>query len=137
MDPRFPGAYRTLARIEEARGNIVDAIDFTNRAIRLSDSVQARAAALSLRAQAGLRPQARQGLIQLKARLAAESRSLNPAHEAHVRLALGEREAALDLLSQAFESRDPAVLWIGVDPRLDPLRTDRRFQALLTRLGRP
>ena len=137
MDPRFPGAYRTLARIEEARGNIVDAIDFTDRAIRLSDSVQARAAALSLRAQAGLRPQARQGLIQLKARLAAESRSLNPAHEAHVRLALGEREAALDLLAQAFESRDPAVLWIGVDPRLDPLRTDLRFQALLTRLGRP
>jgi serine/threonine-protein kinase len=137
MDPRFPGAYRTLARVEEARGNIVEAIALTDRAIRLSDFIPARAAALSLRAQAGQRTLARQGLTQLQARLAAENRQLGAPYEAYVRLALGEREAALDLLSQAVASRDRAVLWMGVDPRLDPLRNDPRFQTLLTRLGRP
>jgi TolB-like protein/Tfp pilus assembly protein PilF len=137
MDPRFPGAYRTLARIEEARGNILDAIDLTDRAIRLSDYGAARAAALSLRAQAGQPRQARQGLTQLQARLAAENRPLGAPYEAYVRLALGERDVALDLLSQAVAARDRAVLWMGVDPRLDPLRSDPRFQALLTRLGRP
>jgi tetratricopeptide (TPR) repeat protein len=137
MDPRFPGAYRTLARIEEARGNIDEAIALTDRAIRLSDFGSARAAALSLRAQAGQRTQARQGLTQLQARLAAENRPLGAPYEAYVRLALGEREAALDLLTQAVASRDRAILWMGVDPRLDPLRSEPRFQALLTRLGRP
>lgn len=137
MDPRFPGGYRTLARIEEARGNILDAIDLTDRAIRLSDYGAARAAALSLRAQAGQPTQARQGLTRLQARLAAENRPLGAPYEAYVRLALGERDAALDLLAQAVAARDRAVLWMGVDPRLDPLRSDPRFQALLTRLGRP
>jgi len=137
MDPRFPGGYRTLARIEEARGNIVNAIDLTDRAIRLSDYGAARAAALSLRAQAGQQTQARQGLTRLQARLAAENRPLGAPYEAYVRLALGERDAALDLLSQAVAAKDRAVLWMGVDPRLDSLRSDPRFQALLTRLGRP
>jgi eukaryotic-like serine/threonine-protein kinase len=137
MDPRFPGAYRTLSRIEEARGNIPEAIDLTDRALRLADYVPARAAALSLRAQAGHRTLARQGLAQLQARLAAENRPLNPAYEAYVRLALGERDAALELLSKAVAARDQTVLWMRVDPRLDPLRSDSRFQALLTLLGRP
>jgi serine/threonine-protein kinase len=137
MDPRFPGGYRTLARIEEARGNILDAIDLTDRAIRLSDYGAARAAALSLRAQAGQPAQAREGLTRLQARLAGENRPLGAPYEAYVRLALGERDAALDLLSQAVAAKDRAVLWMGVDPRLDPLRGDLRFQALLSRLGRP
>jgi TolB-like protein/Tfp pilus assembly protein PilF/tRNA A-37 threonylcarbamoyl transferase component Bud32 len=137
MDPRFPGAYRMLARIEEARGNIADAIDLTNRALALSDYIPARAAALSLQAQAGQRSQAREGLAQMKSRLAAENRPLSPSYEAYVRLALGEREAALNLLSEAVASRDQAVLQMRVDPRLDPLRNDPRFQALLRTLGRP
>lgn len=137
MDPRFPGAYRFLARIEEARGNIAAAIDLTDRALRLSDYVPARAAALSLQAQAGQQIRARQGLSELRSRLAAEHRTLNPAYEAYVHLALGERDAALDLLSRAVATRDQAVLWIRVDPRVDPLRADSRFQALVSLLGRP
>jgi tetratricopeptide (TPR) repeat protein len=135
MDPRFPGAYRTLARIEEARGNIAEAIQLTDRALGLTDYVPARAAALSLRAQAGQQTLARDGLAELQARLAAENRPLNPAYEAYVRLALGERDAAFDLLSKAVHSRDQTVLWMRVDPRLDPLRSEPRFQALLTLLG--
>lgn len=137
MDPRFPGAYRFLARIEEARGNIAEAIDLTDRALRLSDYVPARAAALSLQAQAGQQARARQGLAELRSRLAAQHRTLSAPYEAYVRLALGEREAALDLLSRAVASRDQAVLWIRVDPRLDSLRDDARFQALVSLLGRP
>jgi Tfp pilus assembly protein PilF len=136
MDPRFPGAYRTLARIEEARGNIAEAISLTDRALRLSDTAPAHAAALSLQAQAGHQAQARQGLAELLARLTAEHHPLSAPYEAYVRLALGEREAALDLLSQAVASRDQTVLWMRVDPRIDPLRADPRFQALVSRLGR-
>ena len=137
MDPRFPGAYRMLSRIQEARGNIAEAIELTDHALRLADYVPARAAALSLRAQAGQHAEARKGLAELTSRLEAENRPLNPAYEAYVRLALGEREVALGLLSRAVAARDQLVLWMRVDPRVDPLRSDPRFQALLTRLGRP
>ena len=137
MDPRFPGAYRTLARIEEARGNITEAIALTDRALRLSDYAPARAAALSLQAQAGQDAKARQGLDELVSRLAAEHRPLPPPYEAYVRLALGDREVALDLLSRAVAARDQTVLWIRVDPRLDSLRADPRFQGLVAALGHP
>ena len=137
MDPRFPGAYRTLARIEEARGNITEAINLTDRALRIADYVPARAAALSLRAQAGQQTTARNGLADLQSRLAAEHRTLSAPYEAYVRLSLGERDAALDLLSQAVAARNHDVMWIRVDPRVDPLRADPRFQALLSALGRP
>jgi len=137
MDPRYPGAYFTLGRIEEARGNLTEAIDLTDRAIRLTDSVPWRVLALRLRALAGQRTMARDGFARLTAQLAAERRTVDAPYEAYLRLALGEREAALNLLSSAVASRDPAILWMAVDPRLDPLRSDPRFQALVSRLGRP
>lgn len=137
MDPRFAGAYRTLARIEEARGNITDAIDLTDRSLRLTDTPAWRSQGIRLRALAGHPALARRSLAQLYSRLAVEGRTLDGPHEAYVRLALGERDAAIDLLSAAVDARDPAVLWMAVDPRLDPIRTDPRFQSLVARLGHP
>jgi serine/threonine-protein kinase len=137
MDPRFPGAYFVMGRIYEAQGRYVDAITVTDRAIRLSDTPPWRAQALRLRALAGDAPAATQGLVALKDRLARENKALEAPYEAYVWLALGERDKALDLLSEAVSARDPAVLWIAVDPRLDPVRDDARFRALTSRLGRP
>jgi Flp pilus assembly protein TadD len=50
---------------------------------------------------------------------------------ATVHLALGERDQALTRLEQACEARDPWTILLRVDPMLDELRVDRRFQALL------
>jgi tetratricopeptide (TPR) repeat protein len=126
-----------MGRIYEAQGRYVDAITVTDRAIRLSDTPPWRAQALRLRALAGDAPAATQGLVALKDRLARENKALEAPYEAYVWLALGERDKALDLLSEAVSARDPAVLWIAVDPRLDPVRDDARFRALTSRLGRP
>jgi hypothetical protein len=55
-------------------------------------------------------------------------------HLAVVRLALGEREAALDDLETAAEGRDPWVVFLDADAALDPLRGEPRFERLVARV---
>ena len=47
---------------------------------------------------------------------------------------LGEQEEALSWLERAFEDRDPYLVWIRTDPRLDSLRDAPRFRSLLGRI---
>ena len=48
----------------------------------------------------------------------------------------GEPVAAFEALGAACTQRDPLLLWLGVDPGFDSLRTHSGFVALLRRLGR-
>ncbi len=48
---------------------------------------------------------------------------------------LGETEAALDKLERAYRLGDAGLIYARNDPLLDPLRTQPRFVALLSRLG--
>ncbi len=50
---------------------------------------------------------------------------------------VGETEEAMTWLERAYEERDPLLLLAKVDPRLDPLRSDPRFDDLLRRIGFP
>ena len=52
---------------------------------------------------------------------------------------LGDRDRAFELLNTAVDGRVPLAAYIMVDPRVDNLRGDPRFTALLARmnLGRP
>jgi TolB-like protein/DNA-binding winged helix-turn-helix (wHTH) protein/Tfp pilus assembly protein PilF len=50
---------------------------------------------------------------------------------------LGDRKAALAELNKAYENRQLEVLSLLVDPELDPLRSDPRFQELVTTIGFP
>jgi TolB-like protein/DNA-binding winged helix-turn-helix (wHTH) protein/Tfp pilus assembly protein PilF len=61
------------------------------------------------------------------------ARTLN--HLAAKYAELGDKERALACLKKAYEAHDP---WLPMDlaaPRLDPLRSDPRFQDLLRRIG--
>jgi TolB-like protein/DNA-binding winged helix-turn-helix (wHTH) protein len=48
---------------------------------------------------------------------------------------LGEKEKSLDALEKAFEEHVLAMTEIGIEPALDSLRSDARFQNLLRRVG--
>lgn len=52
-----------------------------------------------------------------------------------IHLGLGENEAALDLLEEAVERRDPRVRLLGEEPIFDDLRSESRYHALLVRVG--
>jgi hypothetical protein len=51
---------------------------------------------------------------------------------------LGRRDEALTWLERAYEERDSTWLVdMGIDPRLEPLRREPRFQDLMRRLDLP
>lgn len=54
---------------------------------------------------------------------------------AYTHARLGNREAAFQFLQRAYEQQDPGLLQARVDPDLDSLRGDRRFNDLLRRIG--
>lgn len=56
----------------------------------------------------------------------------------HVYLIIGEKDSAIELLQELLESRHYGAMsraWLQMDPRLDPLQNDPRFDALAG--GRP
>ncbi len=50
---------------------------------------------------------------------------------------LGEHEQALKWLERAYQDRSGWMPFLQVEPRLDPLRDDPRFQDLLRRMNFP
>jgi tetratricopeptide (TPR) repeat protein len=50
---------------------------------------------------------------------------------------LGDREAALSALERAYEVKDAGLTTMLVDPWLDPLRNEPRFQAIVRKLDFP
>ena len=48
-----------------------------------------------------------------------------------------ENEKALDWLDKAYQDRSNPLIFLKVDPELDPLRSSPRFQNLQRRVGLP
>lgn len=65
----------------------------------------------------------------------AHQRYVPPFHVAIAQIGLGDRDAAFAALEQAFEDRDPSAVNLTVDPRFEPIRSDPRYGALVSRLG--
>jgi tetratricopeptide (TPR) repeat protein len=63
--------------------------------------------------------------------------ALSPYSLAQTYAQLGEDQAALDYLREAYNKRDAAMLFINTDRSFDGLRDDSSFQDLLARSGQP
>ena len=50
-------------------------------------------------------------------------------------LELGDKDKAFAELNEAYDNHESTLSWIKVDPQLDPLRSDPRYQQLLQRMG--
>ncbi|MBV8072953.1 MAG: winged helix-turn-helix domain-containing protein [Acidobacteriaceae bacterium] len=86
-------------------------------------------------AMAGMPRQALESLHELEQ--LAGRKPVSPYWASLIYAGLGNRTSSLAGIERAHESRDPALLWIRVDPRLDPLRGETRFQRIIDEIGYP
>ena len=62
------------------------------------------------------------------------SRYIDPSYIALIYIGLGEKNQALEWLEKGYEERSFLLVWLGVDPVFDNLRSDSKFQDLLIRM---
>jgi len=86
-------------------------------------------------AVAGNRREAEKILQTLSDR--AKESYISPFDVALIYAALGEKDKAFALLDKAVAERSTFLVYSKWEPRLDPLRSDPRFQELLRRIGLP
>ena len=140
LEPGSASAYFMLSRIDAARGAMDEALAANERALAIAgdnSSNSWRVHRLRLQALSGLRDEAKAGLVRIPAEVASRHQRVGFAQLASVHEALGDRVRALDLLEKAVSEREPDLLWLAVDPRVDSLRSEPRFEQVLTRLGIP
>ena len=126
-------------RIAEARGDFITALSATGRALQLSDGggVPLKVQAIRQEALAGRREEALAGFQALQRQAATRKIRLSARDLAYIQLALGNKEQSLELFGQAVSDRDPTMVWLGIDPRVDTLQRDERFRQLLRAIGLP
>jgi hypothetical protein len=50
---------------------------------------------------------------------------------------LGEKDKALAELNKAYDLRLSSLCWLKIEPQMDPLRSDPRYQELLKKMRFP
>jgi serine/threonine protein kinase/Tol biopolymer transport system component/tetratricopeptide (TPR) repeat protein len=134
IDRNFSNSHLMLGFIYERLGRYEESINALNRAMELmSGSVVPLSAMGYVLGTSGRRDEARAILEHLKK--LGEQRYVSPYFLALIHASLADREAAFKCLERAFEQRDEWLIWLGTEPRLDYLRDDPRFAALLARVG--
>ena len=127
MEPDFYWAHRQLGLALELKGSPAEAIVEFQRAAELNDDPRVLAFVGHAMASTGKQTEAREMLAKLTE--IAKTRYISGYSFAVIHLALGEKDQALGWLEKdAREQTGFEINFIKVDPYLDPLRGDPRFQ---------
>ena len=121
----------------EASGRRAEAIPEYQKAVAMSGgSDDATAALAHAYAMLGKRPEAEKILLDSERK--AKGGSVSSYLLSTIYAGLGEKDRALDLLEQAYREKSLAMVWyLRMDPRIDNLRSDPRFQSLIQRFNFP
>ncbi len=134
MYPGFQSAERLLARAEAMSGRAQDAVTRFEALVARDDTSRPRYELAWAYALTGRTPDAEREL--------ARARDSNPSQEypydeALVLTALGRTDEAFKALDRALQQRDPTMVNLKHDPRLEALRSDPRYGRLLAAMRFP
>jgi serine/threonine protein kinase/tetratricopeptide (TPR) repeat protein len=138
LDPNHIGAQHWLCHSLNARGLSSEAVlvgEATRRS-RQTDAITSLDACLGTAyAKSGKREKALEILAQIEQ--ARKSKYVMSYWVAIIHTALGNKDAAFAELERAFRDRDWFLPRLKVDPFMDPLRSDPRFDEMVKRLNFP
>jgi tetratricopeptide (TPR) repeat protein len=136
LDPNYWWAHSWLGRAYEQQGQFPEAIAEFQEAVRSASSItEPRALLGRAYAVSGKRAEARKVLDELSE--VSKQIYVSPYDIALIYAGLGEKDQALAWLERAFAERCTWMPLLRVDPELDNLRSDPRFQDLLRRMNFP
>src|SRR6266542_848296 len=135
LDPNFWPGHAFLGLAYEKTGRFAEAVEELEKARRLDDSPTIYELLGGAYAAWGKKEEAKKVLAELTER--SSRRYVCPYEVATIFAGLGEKDAAFEWLDKAVEARADCVPWIKPDTKIDPLRSDPRYAALLRPVGLP
>ncbi|MBZ5615135.1 MAG: tetratricopeptide repeat protein [Acidobacteriia bacterium] len=135
MDPNFVMAHNFLGYAYEQKGQYDEALAEFRKLVALSDEGPNPAYLARTYAVSGNRREALRALSRL--RHISTERYVSPYEFARVYAGLGDKDQVILWLQKAYAEHAVYLVWLKVDPRLDNLRDDPRFQDLVRRMNFP
>jgi TolB-like protein/Tfp pilus assembly protein PilF len=136
IDPTFFYAHYNLGIVLQLKGDLSGAIAEYQKAKDLSDDSFTIALLGAGKALAGDKSAAQQTLKELDR--ISQNQAVDEYSRALLFLSMNDKEEALRSVAKAVAQRDGSSLtWIKVDPLLDPLRGDARFEAFVQKVIAP
>jgi len=128
IDPNFWAAYVNLGQALAEQGRLEEALAAVSEGYRLAGNSKGlrRGYVLGLM---GRKAEAQQLLRDFEQ----TAPQVPPYQVAVVNAGLGDADGVFAALEKAYAVRDVSLVFLPVDPKMDPFRSDPRFQALLDR----
>jgi eukaryotic-like serine/threonine-protein kinase len=136
LDPNYPVTYWILGLLLRKTGNYEQAIAEGEKAVKLSGGSPLMRAALAHTFGAAGRTKEATHMLDDLTELATQ-KYVAPYFFAGIHIGLGEHERAIEYLEKSYEEHSHWLIYLHIDPSMDRLRDDPRFQSLLRRIGLP
>ena len=136
MDPAYDVPYLILGQAYEQKGDFANAIAQLRKGAEISHYTPRMTAALAhAYARAGDKAAAENLLEQVLG--VAQKQYVSPYYLALIYEGLRRNEEALDCLEKAYADHSNGMVFLKVEPQLDPLRTSPRFVQLQQKMDFP
>jgi serine/threonine protein kinase/tetratricopeptide (TPR) repeat protein len=136
LDPNYPVTYWILGLLHRKAGCYDLAITEGEKGVKLSGGSPLMCAALAHTFGAAARTKEALQMLDDLTKLA-EHRYVAPYFLAGIHIGLGENDRAIEYLEKSYEEHSHWLIYLHLDPSMDGLRDDPRFQDLLRRVGLP
>ncbi len=133
QDPDYPLTYWVLGSVYLAQGKTKEAIAASGKGRQVGGNDWITETLAAAYAADGNHPAAQKILNELDNR-SKQGGYVSAYYLAYVYLALDDRDRALSALERDYQQRSPSMTYLKLDPALDHLRDDPRYQVLLRKM---
>jgi tetratricopeptide (TPR) repeat protein len=131
MDEKFASTYNWLVHTLELQGNQSEAFEWFMKLQALQKADEETVQAF----QTAYQTSGWHGVLREQAKRFDEGEAASNSYGARINAQLGNKDKAFEYLEKAYQRREWGLAHLQVDPQLDNLRGDPRFDELIRRVG--